>query len=332
MSFIWPLMLFSLMLLPILAMAYLLLQRRRRRIAARYSSMGFNLQSGGRTLGFRRHVPAILFLVAISILLVALARPQSDILIPRLEGTIILAFDVSNSMGADDIEPTRLEVAKTTAREFVEAQPSTIEIGVVTFSEGGFSTQSPTNNRDEVLRAIDRLALQRGTSVARGIEAGLNIILADEEGESLTLGERSDTEPMTFPPGTFDSSVIVLLSDGENTSDPDPLEMAQEAANLGVRVHAVGIGTREGAVLNLDGFTVRSHLEEETLQQIAQLTGGFYQAAPSEDELRVIYENLTPEIVVESEKMEVTSIFAGVGVLVMLLGGTLSALWLGRLP
>lgn len=332
MTFIWPAMLTSLVLSPLLAIAYVLLQRRRQRIAARYSSMDFTLQSGGRPIGFRRHVPAALFLLAITILLVALARPQSEVLIPRVEGTIVLAFDVSNSMGADDVQPNRLEVARTTALEFVEAQPSTIEIGVVTFSEGGFSTQSPTGNRDEVMMAINRLGLQRGTSLARGIEAGLNVILADEQGESLTLGERAETEATAVLAETFDSSVIVLLTDGENTSDPDPLEMAREAANLGVRVHAIGIGTPQGAILDLDGYKVRSRLEEETLQQITQLTGGLYQAAQSEEDLRVIYNNLQPEIVVESEQMEVTSIFAGVGMMVMLLGGMLSALWLGRLP
>ncbi len=336
MSFIWPTMLAGLMVVPLLVVGYLLLQRRRRRIAARYSSMGFVQHSHGRPLGARRHIPPVLFLVAITVLLVAMARPQSELFVPRLEGTIILAFDVSGSMSADDIQPTRLEAAKKSAREFVSAQPSTIRIGVVTFSEGGFSTQSPTNNTDEVLAAIDRLSAQRGTSLARGIEAGLNVIIAEEEGEPLTLADpafaptAAPLSPVT--PGTYTSSVIVLLSDGENTQDPDPMDAARAAAERGIRVYAIGIGTTDGAILALDGFQVRSRLEEGALQQIADYTGGEYKAAQNEQDFKAIYNNIKPEITIRAERTEITALVAGIGIAIMMVAGTFSMLWLGRLP
>ena len=335
MSFIWPTMLAGLMVVPLLVVGYLLLQRRRRRIAARYSSMGFVQQAHGRPLGARRHVPPVLFLVAITVLLVAMARPQSELFVPRLEGTIILAFDVSGSMTADDIQPTRLEAAKKSAREFVSAQPSTVRIGVVTFSEGGFSTQSPTNKTDEVLAAIDRLSVQRGTSLARGIEAGLNVIIAEEEGEPLTLADpaaptATPLSPVT--PGTYTSSVIVLLTDGENTQDPDPMDAAHAAAERGIRVYAIGIGTTDGAILTLDGFQVRSRLEEGALQQIADYTGGEYKAAQNEQDFKAIYNNIKPEITIRAERTEITALVAGIGIAIMMVAGTFSMLWLGRLP
>jgi len=338
-------MLVLLSLIPLCVVVYIRMQQRRRRLAARYGHPGLVHEAAGRRLGVRRHIPSALFLVALTILLVALARPQTVVSLPRLEGTIILAFDVSGSMAADDVKPTRLAAAKSAARAFVQRQPSTVQIGVVSFSDGGFAIQAPTNNQDAVLAAINRLTPQRGTSLARGIEASLNAIAAGT-GQALTPAEggskslrlssnRTQTPaptPTPVPKGTYTSAVIVLLSDGENTQSPDPLAAAQTAANRGVRIDTVGVGSTAGATLHIDGFTVRSRLDEDTLRRISQLTGGAYYSAANAVDLRTIYANLDPQLVIKPQKTEVTSLFAGAGILVLMIGGTLSLLWLGRVP
>jgi Ca-activated chloride channel homolog len=333
MTFIWLPMLVWLSLIPLGVMAYIRMQQRRRRLAARYGNPGLVHEAASRRLGVRRHIPSALFLVALTILIVALARPQAVVSLPRLEGTIILVFDVSRSMAADDLKPTRLAAAKTAARAFVQRQPSTVQIGVVSFSDGGIALQAPTNDQDAVLAAINRLTLQSGTSLARGIEASLKALAAGTD-HALTLSSnRAQTPtPTPVPKGTYTSAVIVLLTDGENTQSPDPLAAAQMAADRGVRIYTVGIGSTAGATLHIDGFTVRSRLDEQTLHQIARLTGGAYYNAANAGELRTIYASLDPQLVIKPQKTEVTSLFAGAGILVLMIGGTLSLLWLGRLP
>lgn len=337
MTFIWPTMLILLMAVPPLIAAYLHVQQRRQRLVALYGNPALVARPAGRPGAFgaaRRHVPAALFLLALVVLIVALARPQAMVSLPRVQGTVILAFDVSGSMAADDLKPTRLQAAKAAAVSFVERQPSTVQIGVVSFSEGGFPTQPPTNDRAAVLAAIERLTVQRGTAVARGIEAALAAIAVDKN-PPLMLAEPSGTPaatPTPVPEGTYTSAVIVLLSDGENNQFPDPLETAQTAADRGVRIYTVGIGSAEGAMLNIEGFSVRSRLDEQTLRQISGLTGGTYYGAENEEELHTIYDNLNPELVIKPEEMEVTSLFAGAGLLILTLGGMLSLVWLGRLP
>jgi Ca-activated chloride channel homolog len=305
-------------------------------LVARYGNLGLVQGASGRRLGARGYIPPVFFLLALTILIVALARPQTVVSLPRLEGKVILAFDVSGSMAADDLKPTRMEAAKTAARQFVQNQPSTVQIGVVSFSDGGFSTQSPTNDQDAVLTAINRLTVQRGTSLAHGIEASLNAIAAGSEQPPLSLSiNRTQTPsptPTPVPKGTYISAVIVLLTDGENNQSPDPLSVAQTAADRGVRIYTVGVGSTAGATLHINGFTVRSRLDEDTLRQISQLTGGTYYNAENEDDLRAIYDHLDPQLVIKPQKTEVTSLFAGAGILVLMIGGTLSLLWLGRLP
>ena len=334
MTFIWPSMLLLLLLIPLLVVMYIRMQQRRRHLAEMFGSPGLVQGGARRKLGARRHVPSVFFLAALMVLIVALARPQTVVGLPRVEGTIILAFDVSGSMAADDLKPTRMEAAKTAAREFVERQPSSVQIGVVSFSNAGFTTQPPTDDQAAILAAINRLTVQSGTSLAQGIAASLNVIAAGID-PPLTLSNRNQTEtatPTPVPNGNYKSAVIVLLTDGENNMSPDPLKVAQTAEDRGVRIHTVGIGSTEGATLNLDGFTIRSRLDEESLQQISQLTGGTYYNAESEEELRTIYDSINPQLVIKPQKTEVTSLFAGAGIIILMIGGTLSLLWLSRLP
>jgi Ca-activated chloride channel family protein len=332
MTFIWPSMLFLLALVPLLVVIYIQMQQRRRRMSATFGSSGFVQGAAARKLGLRRQIPAVLFLVALMILIVALARPQTVVGLPRVEGTIILAFDVSGSMAADDLKPTRMEAAKTAARAFVERQPSSVQIGVVSFSNAGFTTQPPTDDQAAILAAINRLTVQSGTSLAQGITASLTLISAVTD-PPLSLSNRDQTAtPTPVPDGSYKPAVIVLLTDGENNLLPDPLEVAQTAEDRGVRIHTVGIGSTEGATLNIDGFSIRSRLDEETLQQIAQLTGGNYYNAENEEELRTVYDSINPQLIIKPQKIEVTSLFAGAGLLVLMIGGTFSLLWLSRLP
>jgi Ca-activated chloride channel family protein len=332
MSFIWPSLLVLLLCVPLLVLLYFRMQQRRHRFAARFGSLGLVHDAVGGGPGLRRHIPAIIFLGGVTILVISLARPQATLNLPRVEGTVILTFDVSGSMAADDLKPTRMEAAKTAAREFVGNQPASVLIGVVAFSDGGISVQAPTADREETLATIERLVPRRGTSVGNGILVSLNTIAVDA-GDAPILSANNLTAPQALaapPQGWYTSAVIVLLSDGENNEDPDPMLAADLAADLGVRIYTVGIGSAAGALLDIEGFTVHSQLNEPMLQEISNITGGEYYNAGNEEELRRIYNDLEPKLSIKPEEMEVTSIFAGFAILVFLVGGALSLLWFGR--
>lgn len=333
MTFIWPPLLWLLLLAPVGALLYLRVQRRRRQRAAVYGQLGLGVTAAAKRLGRRRHLPALLFLLGLTSLLFALARPQMAVRLPRVEGTVILTFDISASMLANDLPPTRLEAAKVAARAFVERQPPSVLVGVVAFSDGGLSVQAPTNEQGDVLAAINRLTAQRGTSVAQGIQAALNTLAAMHQ-ETNFLSD--DSAPTAVPPmvaaGSWRSTAIILLTDGENNVEPSPLEAAQTAANRGVRVYTVGFGNPAGVTVDLEGFSVFTKLDEPVLREIAQITAGAYYNAANTEELEGIYDGLDLQLVVRPEDMEITSIVAGLGVAVLLAGGALSLLWFGRLP
>ncbi|MEO7912058.1 MAG: VWA domain-containing protein [Roseiflexaceae bacterium] len=335
MSFIWPVMLILLLLIPVCVVLYMRLQQRRRRLAASYGSMGLVQAAAGRSLGVRRHIPPVLFLVALAILIIALARPQTTVSVPRVEGTVLLTFDVSGSMAAEDLAPNRMEAAKVAARAFVEQQPRSVQIGVLAFSDSGLAIQAPTNDQAAILAAINRLSPQRGTSLGQGILAALNTIATTNQPPERMYTNLTPTPaalPTPVPDGTFTSATIVLLTDGENNENPNPLEVAQIAADRGVRIYTIGIGSTTGTTLHVNGFTVHTALDEPMLQQIAQVTEGDYYHAASGDDLRAIYENLGLQLVIKPEDTEVTALFAGAGMLILLIGGICSMLWLSRVP
>lgn len=335
MSFIWTSMLWSLILIPLLVLLYLRMQRRRAQIALRYGSLGLVQQASGRGVGVRRHIPAILFLVGLTVLFVALARPQMVIGLPKVEGIVILAFDVSGSMAAEDFEPNRLEAAKAVAIDFVSRQPSTVKVGVVAFSESGLSVQIPSEDQTAIIDAIERLKPQRGTSLANGIVASLNTI-ANLTGQEPIVGFEADVPPpLNVAPETVSadqSSVIVLLTDGENNMNPNPVEAALIAAERGVRIHTIAVGSPEGTQLTVNGFTVFTQVDEAALQQISEITQGIYYNAQDEEDLREVYESIEPRLKVQEEAQEVTAVFAGVSILILLIGGMLSLLWFSRVP
>ncbi|HEX9384862.1 MAG TPA: VWA domain-containing protein [Anaerolineales bacterium] len=337
MKFIWPTLLVTLLCVPLLILLYFRLQARRSKFAARYGSMGLIQDARGSGMGVRRHIPVMLFLAGISVLLFSLARPQATVSVPKIEGTVILTFDVSGSMVADDLKPTRMEAAKAAAKQFVEKQPTGISIGVVAFSDGGISVQAPTDNRDETLATIERLVPRRGTSIGNGILVALNTIAVDA-GDAPILKSNGPSDPnaepapVPAPQGWYPSAAIVLLTDGENNQSPDPAAAADLAADLGVRVYTVGIGSAAGTNIVVEGFTVHTSLDEQMLQYIASTTGGAYYNAGDEDQLRKIYNDLKPKLSIKPEDMELTSIFAGLGMITFLFGGMLSLFWFGHVP
>jgi Ca-activated chloride channel family protein len=301
--------------------------------------LGLGQGTTHRPTGLRSRIPAALIIAGMAVITVAMARPQAVIDLPRVEGTVILAFDVSASMGATDLVPTRMDAAKAAAKDFVARQPDGISIGVVAFSDSGVSVQAATNDQATVIAAIDRLTPERGTSVAQGIIASLNAIAVAEAGpfagnyySNQSPVPTATPTPTPVPSGTHAPAVIVLLSDGENNESPDPIAAAQTAANMGVRIYTVGLGSAAGTTLNLDGFQVFTQLDQATLQQISQTTGGTYYGATDAQQLRSIYDNLNTQLVVQPQETEITSLVAGVGLLMLLAGGLVSLLWLGRLP
>ncbi|MBI4295134.1 MAG: VWA domain-containing protein [Chloroflexi bacterium] len=338
MSFLWTQMLWLLLLVPVLIVLYILVQRRRRKYALRYSSLSLVKEALGRGPGLRRHIPPILFILGLTAMTVALARPVATVLLPSLQGTVILAVDVSGSMRADDFKPSRLEAAKSAARTFVEKQPSNVRIGIVSFSDGAAIVQAPTTDREAVVAAINRLAYQRRTAIGSGILTSLDAI-SEEPGarptpasrDSLALSEPTPT-PAAVPQGTYAPAVIVLLSDGVSNTGPRPLDIVGRASDSGVRVYTVGVGSPEGTILRLDGYAIRVRLDEETLKRIADETGASYFKADSETDLSNIYENLSTRLIFKAEQTEITAGFTGLAAVLLLIAGTLSLLWFNRLP
>ena len=272
-------------------------------------------------------------MLGLTVLLLAVARPQTVVSLPRLEGTVILAFDVSGSMAATDMQPNRMEAAKAAAREFVLRQPRSVLVGVVAFSDSGLSVQTPTNDQDLVLAAIGRLAPQRGTSLGEGVLKSVDAIVVSR-GDPPKIYTNLTPTPAAEPTPAIDdgSAAIVLLTDGENNVAPDPLAAAQYAAEQGVRLYPIGIGSPEGATLEVEGFTVHTQLDERLLRSMAELSQGAYFSAANQEELQTIYDSINLKLVVKPEKTEVTALVAGIGGLALLIGAALSILWLGRMP
>jgi Ca-activated chloride channel family protein len=338
-TFLWPMALLLLLLAPVLVLGYLALERRRRARLAGLGSLGAFASvgdQGGMSRAFHRWLPAWLVLTGLITLIVAIARPQAVVGIPRQEGIVVLAFDVSASMAADDIEPTRMEAAKAAATSFVERQPGGVIIGIVAFSDSGLSVQAPTSDQAAVLAAIARLRPERGTSLNQGIGAALEAIATTEDGG--VHGYYTDrspeptASPAPVPPGSHGSAIVVLLSDGEATGDRDPLAGAQAAADRGIRVDTIGVGSAGGAVIDVDGFQVQTQLDEATLRSIADMTGGSYQHAGTSDALQRVYATLETTLAVHDERMEVTALVAALGLGLLVLGGVSGLVWLGRLP
>lgn len=336
MQFLWPSMLWLLLLIPALVAAYVLAQRRRQRYALRYASLSLVREAVGRGPGIRRHIPPALFLVGVAVMLVALARPVSVVTLPAQEGTVILTMDVSGSMRADDLKPNRLDASKAAARAFVEKQPPGVRIGVVSFSDNAFVVQAPTDDKQAVIAAINRLTFQRGTAVGRGLLTSRDAIFEQSDPEFSSNGSAPDSTPTPtptpVPKGVYEPAVIVLLTDGESNQGPPPLTVVDQIAARGIRVYTVGIGSVEGTILRVQGRAIRTRLDEKTLKAVAEATDGAYFNAETEEDLQVIYQNLSTQLVFRKQQSEVTAVFTALAAALSLIGGILSLLWFNRLP
>jgi Ca-activated chloride channel family protein len=340
MTFAWPDLLWSLLALPLLVLLYWWLMHRRKKNTLRFASLALVKQAMGRGPGWRRHVPPVLMLLALATLLLASARPRAVITLPLQQETIILAMDVSGSMRATDVAPNRMVAAQEAAKAFLNDLPRNVRVGVVSFAGTAAVVQPPTQNREDIVAAIDRFQLQRGTAIGSGIVLSLATIFPDagidlsqitgQRNMPLGPGEKPPKEFTPVPPGSFNSAAIVLLTDGQRTTGPDPLDAAKMAADRGVKVYSVGIGTKEGETIGFEGWSMRVRLDEETLKNVANLTRGEYFYAGTADDLKKVYQSLGSRMIVEKKETEITALFAAAAAALVLLAVGLSVWWFGR--
>jgi Ca-activated chloride channel homolog len=344
MTFHWPHLLWLLVLLPLLVVLYLWLLKRRRRSTVRLASVQVAKLAVGKGPGWRRHVPPLLMLLALASLLFSVARPIATITLPISERTIMLAMDVSGSMRAEDVKPNRLKASQDAAKAFVQTLPREVRVGVVSFAGTAAVVQAPTQSREDVIAAIDRFQLQRGTATGSGIILSLATLFPDHgieiqhvtgqrnfPGKPIGKDSKDDKPKFTpVPAGSYQSAAIIMLTDGQRTTGPDPLDAAKMAAERGVRVYTVGMGTTNGEIIGFEGWSMRVRLDEETLKNISVLTQGEYFYAGTAEDLTKVYESLGSRMVVERKETEVTALFAALGALLAVTAAGLSIWWFGR--
>jgi Ca-activated chloride channel homolog len=337
-TFLWPTMLWLLIAVPLLMLAYSRVLKRRGALAGRHARL--ETVGGAATSRLQRGLPPLLWLLGLTSMILAVARPQAALVLPARIETVILALDMSGSMRATDLEPTRLVAAQSAAKAFVDSQPRHVKIGVVGIAASAALVQSPTDNREDIVKSIERLEPQRGTALGSGLAIALDAALPQarinvEEFINPPKGRkdapRKKIEEREMTAGSNTAAAIVLLSDGQSNVGPDPLKAAELAASYGVRVYTVGMGTPEGTTVSADGWQMRVRLDEEMLKQVARVTEGEYFRAPDAQELKQIYSRLSANLAFEKQQpTEITSLFAGLGALLAGLGAVLSMLWFNR--
>lgn len=327
MKFFWPEVLWALLLLPPLALAYL-----------RRPGPGTSLLPvlrPPRTHGWKQHLPAALLVCGLAVLVLASARPSALITLPAQSRTIVLAIDVSLSMRAADVQPNRLAAAQAAAREFIAEQPTDVRIGVVSFAGTAALVQQPTREREPLLEAIDRLQLDRHTAIGSGIVVSLATLFPEDGLDvvgSFARDRKAEQKPVKpVPPGSNPHAAIILLTDGRRTMGPDPLAAARLAADRGVRIYTVGFGNAQGGMVAMDGYSIYMMFDEQTLKAIAELTNAEYFHATSAADLKKVYEAVTTKFVLQREQTEVTAFFALAGGLFVALGAALSLAWFNRI-
>jgi Ca-activated chloride channel family protein len=346
MSFLWPEALWLLVLLPVLVGVYVWLLRRKNKSAVRYANLGMIKEAMTAGSKYRRHVPPALLLLALAALAVAMARPVAIVTLPTQKQTIIMALDASGSMRAKDVEPSRLVAMQNAAKQFVaEASPRT-KIGIVVFAATATLVTPPSDDREAAIAAIDRIQLQRATATGSGLIVSLATIFPDagfdvstavfgrDAPRSGPIGEAKKDPKKDFKPaepGSYASAVIILLTDGQRTTGPDPIEIAKMAADRGVRVYTVGFGTTSGEIIGFEGWSFRVRLDEETLKTVALMTRGEYFYAGTAGDLKKVYKTLNSRLSLEKKETEITALFAGVAALFAMVSGLLSLLWFNRI-
>jgi len=340
MTFLWPNMLWAMLALPVVVLLYVLLMTRRKQSTLRYANLGLVKEALGTRSVWRRHVPPVLMFLALAALLFAASRPAALITLPSAQETIVLAMDVSGSMRAADVLPSRIVAAQEAAKAFVAELPRNVKIAVVSFAGTAAVVQAPTLSRDDVVAAIDRFQLQRGTAIGSGIVLSLATIFPEA---GIDLSQITGARPMPpgpndkpkpdftpVAPGSYSSAAIILLTDGQRTTGPDSLEAAKMAADRGVRIYTVGIGTKEGETIGFEGWSMRVRLDEETLKAVAKLTSADYFYAGTAADLKKVYQSLSTRLVVEKKETEISALLAALGAALMVLAAGLSVWWFGR--
>lgn len=358
MTFLWPRLLWLLTLLPLLVALYFWLGRRRRRASAHLPSLEQANALTGSSAVWRSAIPALLWLLALTALVLSTARPQATLTLPARLDTIVLAIDASGSMRATDLAPNRITAARNAARTFVDAQPRDVKIGVVAIAAAAAVVQSPTTKRDDIKQALERLEPQRGTALGNGLMIALDAALPqaninvedfinprrgqtpasrDPGGDKTKNASKSERRPepsdsKSEPKPDASNVAIVLLSDGQSNVGADPIKAAEIAADYGVRIYTVGIGTTDGVIVNADGWSMRTRLDEESLKRIATLTQGEYFQAANAAELKKVYQTLSTRLgFVRQQPTEITSLFVALGALLATIAALLSMSWFNRI-
>ena len=342
----WPVLLWSLTLVPLLVWLYVLILRRKKQAAVRYASLGLVRQAIGAGQLWRRHLPPLLWLLALMLMLLAAARPIATVTLPTQHETIILAMDVSGSMRATDVKPNRLQAAQDAAKAFIAELPARTRVGIVSFAGTAALVQAPTLSREDLVAAIDRFQLQRGTATGSGLiislatlfpDAGIDVSQllygrsgADSAKTAISQSNKTKEEFKPVQPGSNGSAVVVLLTDGQRTTGPDAIEVAKMVADRGVRVYTVGVGTKEGETIGFEGWSMRVRLDEESLKRIAEMTRGEYFYAGTAVDLKKIYQALTARIGFEKQKTEISALFAALAAVLATIAALLSLWWHGR--
>lgn len=345
MTFFWPQFLWLLLVLPVLVLLYLWLMRRKKKLALRFASLSIVKEAMGTGQGLRRHIPPVLFLLAIGILLLAAARPFAVVTLPLQQETIILAMDVSGSMRATDVLPNRLVASQNAAKAFLGDLPRSVRVGIVAFAGTAQVVQPPTLSREDLVAAIDRFQLQRATAIGSAIVVSLAELFPDAgiDLAAMTYGsprnkglaidsERKEKKPFTpVAPGSYGSAAIILLTDGQRTTGVDTMEAAKLAADRGVRIYTVGVGTVDGETIGFEGWSMRVRLDEETLKAVAEKTRAEYFYAGSAADLKKVYETLSSRLTVEKKETEISGLLALAAAALALLSAGLSLLWFNRI-
>jgi Ca-activated chloride channel family protein len=350
-SFLWPVFLLALLAVPLLAGLYIWQLRRRKPVGGRFSSLSLIRAAGPSSSRFRRHLPVVLFLAGLAGLAIAVARPVAIVDVPTGQRTVILSLDVSRSMCSTDIQPNRLLAAEDAASQFIQREGSHSQIGIVAFSGFGELIQAPTSDQEVLLDAIDSLTTGQRTAIGSGILEAIDAIADVDPSVPRSVTDGSGgTEPAPVPKGAYAAGIIVLLTDGVSNAGPLPLDAAQQAADRGIRVYTIGFGTSSGGGLancgqqfigrepgggggfgggggGGGGGGFRRGIDEDTLRDVADLTGGKYYSAESAGELASVFADLPTNLIVKHDVVEIGAFFVAAAVVLAGAGLLLSRLW-----
>lgn len=315
-----PQLAWLLLLLPLLLIVYVATQLRRRRFALRYASAAL-VRDARIGRGWRRHIPPVIFLACLGTLIAVLMQPAIMVREPSDEALVIVTLDVSASMWATDMYPSRMEAAKEAAQLFVDQLPPKMRIGVVSFSETSYLNQMPTTNRELVKKAIAKLAPRSGTAIGNGLMTSLGALYDSMGGELPAVKH-----------GEYASAVIVLLTDGENTDGPPPMDVVGEAVSRGIRVYTIGIGSPASTTIRVGSSPIQAELDENTLKEIAQATDAKYYNAMTEKDLKAVYQNLTTQLVSRLQPTSIAFLFLAGAFVLGVCASLFSVVWSNRLP